>query len=116
MFLREMLKVLAVPFIWIKNLFRKKRKTKKPEFQMSKTSDTYRMIIDQIKAQVAVTIVSGVRAKQFNFSEDEALRLSSVIDSVIDTEAASGYEKISNSFNDDLAKKIAEAKKRSKAK
>ena len=83
---------------------------------MSKTSDTYRMIIDQIKSQVAVTIVSGVRTNQFNFNEDEALRLKSVIDSVIDTEAASGYEKISNSFNDDLKIKLEEQKKSSKKK
>ncbi len=83
---------------------------------MSKTSDTYRMIIDQIKAQVAVTLVTGSRSKQFNFEEDEATRINAVLSSVIDSEAAIGYEKISNSFKDDVNKKIAEATKDKKKK
>ena len=111
-----MLKVLAVPFVWIKNLFKKKKKSQKPEFQMSKTADTYRMIIDQIKSQILVTIVSGVRSKQFKFDESEAERLNTVLASVIDSEGASGFEKISNSFRDDLKLKVEEATAKKKKK
>jgi len=79
---------------------------------MSKTSDTYRMIIDQIKAQISVTLVTGSRSNQFNIDEDEATRIASVLTSVIDTEAASGYEKITNSFGDDMKTAVSESSKK----
>lgn len=83
---------------------------------MSKTSDTYRMIIDQIKAKISVTLVTGSRSKQFNIDEEEAIRIASVLTLVVDSEAASGYEKITNSFGDDMKNVVAEAAKKTKKK
>ena len=81
---------------------------------MSRTADTYRFVIENIKNELQVTILTGIRSSQFQISEDEFERLNSVISSVVDTEGASGYEKIINSFNKDIQEAEKRAKKKEK--
>ena len=38
---------------------------------MSRTADTYRFVIENIKNELQVTILTGIRSSQFQISEDE---------------------------------------------
>ena len=82
---------------------------------MSRTSDTYRYIIENIKNELQVTILTGIRSGQFKIDESEFDRLNSVISSVIDTQGATGFEKINNSFNKDVDD-VKKAEKKTKKK
>ena len=119
MILGKIFRKLMAPLSWLVSKFYNRRSKVKfnniREFNMSRTSDTYRYIIENIKNELQVTILTGIRSGQFKISESEFDRLNSVISSVIDTQGANGFEKISNSFNKDVDD-VKKAEKKTKKK